>query len=169
MKRNEDGTVELTEAETVVSEWHASLLDTGYSHAAADEQILLVTPTNGMAWKVLADMEFRKYLHGVKFWGPLAKNDHTVTDEPPPRIGFLDDDKAVQYEAEVRRLGPDLFVITAPGIGIQHLVSTQDVMDDDYLAFLDEDGSNPAAPKELRASAGAQSVLVDDLVEQGEA
>lgn len=166
MKRIDNDTVELTDAEKIVKEWHESLLDTGYSHAAADEQILLRTPTDGMTWKVLADMEFRKWLHGIRFWGPLAKDDHHPTDEPLPRIGFLDDNKALQYEAEVRRLGPDLYKITAPGIGIEHLVTTQEVKEDDYIAFLDDDGNpiheQPPA-NELRASAGAMHVCVEDI------
>lgn len=133
MKRHDDRTVELTEAEQVVLEWHSSLLDTGHSHAAADEQILLRTPVDGMTWKVMADQEFRKYLHGIKFWGPLAKDDHRPGEEPVPRIFFLDNEGNDKSEAEVRRLGPDVWLVTDPDCDMGHILTRQQIMEDPYL------------------------------------
>lgn len=134
MKINEDGSIELTEGETVVKEWHESLLDVGHSHGAASEQILLRTPTNGKAWEILGNDDFRKYLYGIRMWGPLAKDDHKPSDEPLPRIEFLDDEGSPQYEAEVRRIGQDLFVVKSPD-GMEYMVTRQEVETDDYLRF----------------------------------
>lgn len=136
MKFIEQNTVELTDAERVVLDWHNSLLDTGYSTHAAVEQILLRTPTDGATWKLLEDDDFRRYLAGVRMWGPLAKDDHKAMDEPLPRVEFLDDEGTPMYEAVVRRLGPDLYVVKSPASDMEHLMTTQEIKDDDYVRFV---------------------------------
>lgn len=136
MKFIEQNEVELTPAEQIVTEWHTSLLDSGYTDPAAVEQILLRTKTDGPTWKVLADDDFRKYLSGIRIWGPLAKDDHKVSDLPLPRIEFLDDEGTPMYEAVVRRLGPDLYVVKSPASDMEHLMTTQEIKDDDYVRFM---------------------------------
>lgn len=138
MKKNEDGSWDLSEAELLLQEWYNSLLDSGHSHPDASQQILLRTPTNGVAWKLLADMDLRKHLAGIRIWGPLAKDDHVVTDETLPRIEFLDDDGNRKSEAGVRRLGPDLYVVKDPDCDIEHLMTTQEIKEDDYVRFVPE-------------------------------
>ena len=81
MKRNQDGTVELTEAEEVVKDWHCSLLDVGHSHLAATEQMMLRTPPEGFTWKVLSNDEFRQWLYSIRFWGPLTKGDPKAEEQ----------------------------------------------------------------------------------------
>jgi hypothetical protein len=148
MKLNDDGSYELTDAERITKEWHCSLLDAGYSHGAATEKMMLYTPVNGAVWEVLGNDDFRKHLYGIRFWGPLAKDDDVVLDKAIPRIAFLTDEGTIKREATVRRLGPDLYVIKDPDNDMEHLVTTQDVRDDDYLAFLTEAGKIEKPPHE---------------------
>lgn len=53
---------ETSTAEDVIGEWHADLVEHGYTPAAAVEQLLLRTPTGGATWKVLEDNAFRARL-----------------------------------------------------------------------------------------------------------
>lgn len=134
MNRLSDVTVELTDAERVVKDWFNSLLDTGHSHASAIEQILLRTPVDGVTWKVLEDEEFRKYLAGIRFWGPLAKDEHKPGDEPVPRIFYVDPEGIMpEREAEVRRLGPDVWVVTDPETNAGHILDRKQIEAAPYL------------------------------------
>lgn len=148
MKIGEDGSVMLTDAELVARDWFNSLLDSGNSHASALEQMMLRTPVDGPTWKTLASDDFRRYLAGIRFWGPLAKDDHHPQADPLPAIEFLDDDGNPLYEATVRRLGPDLYVVKNPVSDMEHLMTTQEIKDDDYLRFKPEPRHRCDAPGE---------------------
>lgn len=62
MKRIDSKTVELTEAELVVKEWHSALLDAGYGLEDAAESIMDAVPASGETHRVLSRPEFYVWL-----------------------------------------------------------------------------------------------------------
>lgn len=62
MKRIDERTVELTDAERVVVEWHGMLLDAGYSQREAVDRIESRVPQDGVTFALVRDPDFRAYL-----------------------------------------------------------------------------------------------------------
>lgn len=64
MKRIDNRTVELTEAEQVVMEWLGSIMALGFDQKQSLQEIIDGVPHGGTTMKILENLEFRHYLAG---------------------------------------------------------------------------------------------------------